>query len=345
MLSKLDMFREAVGAREILEATMLAQHLFHAMGRETPPEVFSFLDKYASRSQVVAMVCAMSFHFRDEPTPGHRIRMLKKVSRGGDDTIAADAMFAVAGECLLDEKTVRKAMDWLRRAGDMGHGEALVRLAYGLEHGIYRNRVDNGEAYATLAEAVDLEYGPAKLAMADFIIRHGVDDDDYHPLELLREAIEDEVEGAEELLEKLVHIATEDQEEADGPDHPEMDGVVVPDGMERPNLLRNAICNELPILEDQAAHLVSILHGFSSWNEMVQFAENPMFEKGPFDEDCGKGPMDERRMTQIAILGHILGAPAEIAEEIWALLRPTAKEGHPSLRGLDRAIVDKLRKE
>lgn len=328
-MATIDRFRIAVRNREVLEACELAAVIMEVMGKETPSEVFDFLDRSARKSPYAALACASSFFLRDVPTPGYRMKLLKRAARSDDDEVAANAYYGIAAECLLEEKTVRKALDALERAAELGHADAHVNLARGYEFGLYRNRIDIEKAWLTLCDCVeDLDYGPAKVALADFIFRHDVHSDEYNPLELLQEAAEEGVDGAEERLHALSELANEHRAR--------LPYLIIPKDMQRAVMVRNAIVNELNVGNEYAGDLVAKLFGFDTWETIEATVASGDHDGSDFDEDCSPEDMGLRRASQIAVIQEELDVPEEFAEAVWSLLRPTAREGKPSLRGLEK---------
>ena len=257
------------------------------------------------------------------------MKLLKRAARSDDAEVAANAYYGIAAECLLEEKTVRKALDALERAAELGHGDAHVRLSRGYEFGLYKNRIDIEKAWLTLCDCVeDLDYGPAKVALADFIFRHDVHSDEFNPIELLQEAAEEGVEGAEERLRALSELANEHRAR--------VPYLIIPKDMQRAAKIRSAIVNELNVGNEYAGDLVAKLFGFDAWQTMEATVANGDHDGSDFDEDCSPEDMGLRRTSQIAVIHEELDVPVEFAEAVWSLLRPTAREGKPSLRGLEK---------
>jgi tetratricopeptide (TPR) repeat protein len=328
-MAKIDLFRIAVQERETIEACDLAAIIMDAMGKETPQEVFDFLDRSARKSPYAALACASSFFLRDMPQPDHRLKLLKRAARADDEELAADAYYALAVEYSLVEKTVRKALSALERAADLGHGDAYVRLARGYEFGLYRNRINVDRAYYNLCLCIDqLDYGPGKVALADFIIRHGIQSDEYNPIELLHEAAEEGVEGAQERLDALNEIAAEYKAR--------LPYLIVPRDMNRPEMVRAAIVNELNVGEEFASELVARLFGFDGWGMLEATVIGGSHGESDYDEDCAPDDLHLRRSVQVTIIQEELDVPEDFAEVVWDLLRPTARSGKPSLRALDK---------
>ncbi|MCS4089346.1 hypothetical protein [Rhizobium sp. BK176] len=328
-MAKIDEFRSSVRHREIDNACELAMMIMDVMGRETPRDVFDFLDRMASKSQHAALVCSFTFFYREQPEPDYQTKLLKRATRGYDEDVAADAYFALAGRYSSDEQTVRKAMPALVRAAELGHGEAHIKLAKGYETGMFNNRISFDKAFATLCDGVqELDYGPAKVALADFMFRHELLSDEFNPLQLLHEAAVEGVDNAREMLMAFSEMAEELQ--------PHLPYVIVPKDMERAILARNAIVNELHVGEDDAADLVARLFGFDCWETMEEMVEGGHGGESDFDEECLPEDMDLRRAIQIEMIADELDVPEDFAEAVWSLLRPTAREGVPSLRALER---------
>lgn len=328
-MAKIDDFRLLVRHREILEACELAMAIMEVMGKETPRDVFDFLDRIAGKSQFAALVCAGSYFHREMPEPGYRMKLLKRATRGEDADVAADAYFAIAVECLSDERTVRRAMDALEKAAYLGHGEAHIKLAKGYETGMFNNRVNFDKAWATLCDGVhELDYGPAKVALADFMLRYELLSDQFNPIQLLHEAVEEGVDGAEERLIAIGELV--------GELRPKLPYLIVPKDLGRANLARNAIINELHVSDEAAAVLVARLFGFDSWETMDQTVEIGGHGDTDFDEDCSPEDLALRKASQVEIIEDELDVPEEFAEAVWSLLRPTARDGIPSLRALEK---------
>jgi hypothetical protein len=254
---------------------------------------------------------------------------LKRATRGYDDDVAADAYYALAGRYSSDERTARKAMTALERAAELGHGEAHIKLAQGYETGMFNNRVNFDKAWATLCDGVqDLDYGPAKVALADFMIRHELLSDEFNPIQLLHEAVADGVDDAEEILMAFGELAEELR--------PRLPYLIVPKDMERALQARSAIVNELHIVDEAAGALVARLFGFASWEAMEEMVENGYPGGSDFDEDCSPEDLGLRRNVQIDIIADEIDVPEDFAAAILGLLKPTAREGIPSLRALER---------
>ena len=339
-MATINEFRAEVANRDFQAASRLASVVVSVMGNETPAEVFDFLDSASTTCRHTAFVCATSFFHREEPAPGHRVTLFKRVVRGHDDDLSAAAYFALAGECLLDKKTVNKTMGYLKHAAELGHSEATLRLAIGYDLGIFGNRVNVARALESFADAVDDDYPPAKLAMAEFLIRRGIDDTVYDPIELIREAEDDDIEGASELLAILRQAGypgTETEEE----DLPLLAERVIPADLSRPRLVVEALRNETDVSHEQASILVSALHGFPEWEDL-ETAVNTSGSAGPFDEELSRKRLRDRQMDQADIIQAFFGITYEEAEVFQELLKPTARGGLPSLRALSKTISERL---
>lgn len=330
--SKLDLFRDAVKEKDNGEAIPLADMIIEVLGSQTPQDVLKFLDRAAKDDQFAAIVCAKSFFFREQPKPGHRAMLFRRAARGYDDEIAANAYYALAAECIVDGGNPRRAIDAFERAVELGHLDAHVVLAKGYETGMYRNRVDLQRAFDLLDDAIDEDYGPAKLAMAEFIFTHGVYNSGYDPGVLLAEAAEDDVPGAVELLMQLQVSA----ERAVKRRAKKLDNPVIPSNKARPMAIRSALLNEFHIDADAIETMIAAWHGFVSWSELMTYAASENAPEGVFDEDCGHDELEARRQTQAWIASQYIEAPDYVLELIVALLQPTSRSHKPSLRSLDR---------
>lgn len=339
-MAVINKFREAVAEQDVVEASEHAAHIVSVMGAETPGEVFEFLDKASGKSQHAAMVCATTFLFREPPTPSHRLKLLKKATRTNDTNLAAMAYFAIGMETVMHGEQPKKAIPAFQKSSELGNLESNIVLAQAYERGVFGQRDHINKAFNALADAVDEDYGPAKIAMAEFSFRNGIHDEDYCPHQLLEEAVEDGVEGAEELL-AMLHEITHDEE----PNSLQLPYQVTPKTLERPTTLRNAICNELFCEYDEVAPLVARLHGFGTWEEMVIAIADISVPEGTYDEDCSIEEMSIRRGLQIEIIDnfeHFSEAPSFVAEAVWELLRPTSRDFRASLRTLQEVVGEKV---
>jgi hypothetical protein len=328
-------FREAVANWDVKEAAEHAAHIVSVMGAETPVEVFDFLDKASVKSQHAAMACATTFLFREQPTPGHRLKLLKKASRTDDADLAAMAYFAIGIETLTHSEHPRKAIAAFQKSSELGNLESNIMLAQAFEQGLFGERDHINKAFNTLAKAVDEDYGPAKIALAEFSFRNGIHDEDYCPHQLLEEAADDGIAGAAELLMML--------EESHG-QHEELSKLpyqVVPKTLTRPQHIRDAICNELHCSFEGAATLVAGFHGFDTWEALVVAVADISVPEGTYDEDCSIEEMTARRHMQIDILDNVYDAPPFVIEAIWELLQPTSRDYRPSLRKLEEVVNEK----
>lgn len=342
IVSKLEMFREAAAAGETLDALDFVKEILDAMGGEAPSEVFKYLDRTARNSQAGAFLSGMSFHMRPEPTPGHRIKLLKKAAGGDDQAVARQALFAIASELLEAPTTMKKGVEALVDAANLGHGDAVLMLARAHEEGLYGLKVDIMEAYQLLAYAVDeLDYPVAQVALADLIMMNEIEDSEYDPEELLEGAVEDEVDGAEErltLLHMLKHVHG-------GKVQTTLGERVVPADISRPAAVVSAICNEIDVDPEEAQEIVAALYGFESWDELIDIASDPDSLRGRFDEDCSKKELYFRHQKQVTILQESLAAPDLVAEIMVELLRPTAKDAVPSLRRMNEIWRSRSQKQ
>jgi hypothetical protein len=334
--SKLDLFREAVKDKDFDEAVRLAGKIVDVLGNQTPDDIFRFLDKAAKDDQLAAIICSLSFFYREQPKPGHRAMLLRRAARGYDDDLAGNAFFALAAECLVDGGKPRRAIDALERAVDLGHLEAHVRLAKGYATGVYQNRINLSRTWDLLTTAVDNDYGPAKLALAEFIFMQGVQDPEYDPGELLVEAAEDDVPGAAETLMEFELFA----ENVIKQNAKKLDNPVIPSDGTRPVAIRGALLNEFHMEPDAIETMIAAWHGFASWSELMAYALDENAPEGVFDEDCGEVELKARRQTQAWIAGHFIEAPGYVLELVVALLQPTSRSHKPSLRNLNRLTGD-----
>jgi hypothetical protein len=335
-MAVINKFREAVADRDVIEAAEHAAQIVSVMGAETPVEVFDFLDKASLKSQHAAMVCATTFLFREPPTPDHRLKLLKKASRSEDTNIAAMAYFAIGMETIMHGEQPKKAIPAFQKSSELGNLESNIMLAQAYERGVFGQRDHINKAFNALADAVDEDYGPAKIALAEFSFRNGIHDEDYCPPQLLEEAAEDGVDGAVELLMMLEEGHTQHEELTKLPYR------VVPKTLIRPQHIRDAICNELHCSHDGAAGLVAGWHGFDTWEELVIAVADIGVPEGPYDEDCSFEEMSARRQMQIDILDNFSDAPPFVIEAIWELLQPTSRDYRASLRRLQETVSEKV---
>ncbi len=333
---KLQLFREAVKAKDHHEAIPLADQIIEVLGDQTPEDVLAYLDRSAKNDQFAAVVCAKSFFFREQPKPGHRAMLLRRAARGEDDEIAGNAYYALAAECLADGGKPRRAIDAFERAVQLGHLDAHVRLAKGYETGMYRNRIDLQRAFDLLDDAVDEDYGPAKLAMAEFIVTHNINDSDYDPGSLLVEAAEDDVPGAVERLMEL-QVAAEQIMKSRAI---KLDDPIIPVDETRPLAVRTAMLNEFSHPPELIEALIAAWHGFASWSELIAYSMSANTPRGVFDEECDPEELEARRKSQSLIAGHFFDVSDHVLELIVTLLQPTSRSHKPSLRNLDRLIGD-----
>jgi hypothetical protein len=334
-MAVINKFREAVADRDVIEAAELAAHIVSVMGAETPVEVFDFLDKASLKSQHAAMVCATTYLFREPPTADHRLKLLKKASRTDDTDLAAMAYFAIGMETLAYGEQPKKAIPAFQKSSDLGNLESNIVLARAYEEGVFGQRDHINKAFNALAEAVDEDYGPAKMALAEFSFRNGIHDEDYCPHQLLEEAADDGIDGAAELLMML--------EEAHG--HEELSKLpyqVVPRTLARPQQIRDAICNESHCSFEAASNLVAGLHGFDTWEEMVIAISDISVPEGPYDEDISIEAMSARQQMQIEIIFNFTDVPPFVVEAIWELIQPTSRDYRASLRKLHEVVNEKV---
>ncbi len=305
------------------------------MGSETPSEVFEYLDKLAVKSSAAALICAGSYLFRPEPVPGHRMKLLKKAARSRDDEVSGSAYLAIGIENLTAGEQPAKTVNALKRAIELGNYDSSLVLAQAYESGELgpRNCLEN--AFNSLADAVDDDFGPAKLALALFSFRNGIHDEEYCPGNLLEEAAEQGVPGAEEILIRFRQVQAEQE-------FVELPYEVVPASMTRPQQIRDALCNELHCTAEDSCSLVAAWHGFETWDELAAAVADATQPEGTYDEDCSAEVMSLRKETQIDILDSRFDAPPYALEAIWELLQPTSRDYRPSLRKLEDVIEEKV---
>lgn len=331
-VSKLEMFRVAVHEGDDDEALPLADLLVDAMGAEAPTEVFEYLDCIAEQSQVGAFLCAKSLAVRAPNKRKRRMKLLRAATKGEDDDIAGTAYYIIAAEHLSSGK-LDKVIPNLESAARLGHGDAHIRISHARETGEFDNDINLEYAFDILTLAVeDLNYGPAKVELADFILRNQLDHTRFDVPTLLHDALHDGVPGAAERL-MAVMLDVDDDEDDDDRDA-ETIRCVVPDGMTRIVAARDAIRNELDSESGVSEALVAYVHGFPNWDTLTEAANDPDAEKGPFDEDVAPQELESRRRAQMAIIRSFIMCNEPVAGLLLDLLAPTSRDGTPSLRRL-----------
>lgn len=332
-MSAISRFREAVKNNDIEDAVYQADDIVKAMGDESPAEIFTFLDSAAEKSHSAAFVCATTFLFRPEPVSGHRFKLLLKAARSKERFIASSAHMCIGLEYLASSENKKKAIPALRKSFEMGNLESALVLADAYEAGVFGKRNSLAHAFSYLSLAVEEEYGPAKLSLAEFLVRNELTDTEYSPVELLREAVEENIEGAAEYLASYIEVEKIAYR---------LPKRVIPASMDRPNAVVDCLNAEFPVPERLLKALVAEWHGFESWKSLERAVSKGDSSSGPADEDCSQEELLDRRMRQTMLLScHIL-APTYVLDTIVGQLRPTAREGKPSLANLEELVNQRM---
>jgi hypothetical protein len=238
-------------------------------------------------------------------------------------------------ESLIEGSHPEKAITAFRKSAGLGNYEGNLQLARAYENGVFGENNRITKAFDLLAEAVDDNYAPAKIALADFSIRNGIHDEDYCPHQLLEEAIDDGIEGAIEMLALYEAMMMHDHGLELLPSE------VVPTDMTRPQQIREVLLGSTGATDEQAELLIAAWHGFRSWEDMSIACSGAHKIQGRFDEDCTLDEIVSRKNAQVDILARKIAAPRYVAEAIWELLRPTSRDFKPSLDTLDELLQEK----
>ncbi|WP_210243609.1 hypothetical protein [Mesorhizobium sp. B2-4-3] len=176
----------------------------------------------------------------------------------------------------------------------------------------------------------------ASVALARVMLTE-IEIDGFDPVALLCEAAEVDNPKAQAILEEL-----EDEIDEDDRLHDILPHMVVPDGMKRPKLVRDALTRETGMPAAVAETMTARFHGFLDWGRLKNAAEDPRRPKGPFDEECGALVFDERREIQAEIAVVFGFADEGTAAVAVRLLSPTSRKGKPSLRRLGERLEGRM---
>jgi TPR repeat protein len=309
-----------------------------AMGRETPQFVFDYLEKKAGRNQAAALIAAQSYFFRDEKSDQDRLKLLKKAAKGSDSNIAGSAYYLLANEFMAAGDTGKRVKEALVNSAELGNLYAAVALARAYTDGTFGCKVDVEQAYDLLTDAYDENFAPAKLALAELLLTTDIDDDMHDPMGLLIEAVEEGVEGAEEVLHSLTAAIAREAANDDSGDNIKLSEKVVPNGFQRVLHLKAAILNEFDCDASVAEILIAHWYGFDTWEELNQASQSKDCPPGRFDEDCDPMRLKARIAEQNQITEQHIDAPPNVLSLIVELLKPTSRAHPPSLRKLDGLV-------
>ena len=162
------------------------------------------------------------------------------------------------------------------------------------------------------------------------------EDYDYDAVQLLDELSE---EDSEEGYEAAMMLETLREAKSLPRMLPE---TVTPQGSKRPKLIRDAIKSHFQISLQRAEAITAALHGFESWGRLLNASNDARTVKGPFDEDCDAPAFIARKKALVGVLRMYTDLDQYLAEIAISLLKPTARDGRPSLKKLEKKASNRL---
>ncbi|MNU36374.1 hypothetical protein D3C71_249890 [compost metagenome] len=332
---------ERAGRRR--EAFVFAMSLIERDEGDDTGRVFSAIERAAEHFADAALTAAMSHKIfnRAESRPGAVATFFEMAIAGDDDKVRRMATFGLSRH-LLEKGDAERGIKLMKMARRLGYPEASAELGLFHEKGAFGLPVDTDKAVECYVEAVEGESALAMYQLAQHMLSNTVKVRDYHPLELLQRSASLGYPEAVALVGQMAE-AIEALEEAEAVEDM-LPYVVVPDGLDRIRLVRDAMVHEFSVGEDEAGSCTAALMGYPGWDAMAADATSEAKAKGKFDEDCTAAEFNERERLQTEIFSGRTGASQSAALTAIKLLRPSSRTVKPSLRRFDRIMDGSITK-
>lgn len=298
--------------------------------RELPKSLAVIIEKISDVSQTAAYILAFSL---PEEQADEKERLLMFASTSYDDDIIAEANMDLA-EIYVDRNDDELALKHLRVAASHDHPSAKHLLALALvvgKMGLERN-ID--EAVGLLTDLIDQEYTSANVTLANLMLAGLAKVPDFDPFQLIAEAAK---AGDVEAMEMLVEFGSATNG-LPPEEEPMLPYTVIPEGMKRPKLVRDALLHEFKMTKTDAEEMTAGLYGFSNWSLLTSAATDPKKPKGKYDEDLEPAELNERDRLLSSVFSFYIDCEEYIADIAISLLKPTARAGKPSLKRLEERI-------
>lgn len=319
---------------KIEEAADLLKIVWEEYETELPKSLAALLDRLSEKSLTAAYIKA--YHLVDEDR-AEAERLFIRASASEKAEVSCAACMTLVG-INLERGHEDQALAYLTQATDKQYPPAIHFLALAYVQGQLGLSKDADKAVRLLRGIVD-DLPEAKVNLARIIMSKEAKAADIDPFKLLAEAAAD---GEEEAMMMLMSLGAGITNAPDGDDLI-LPYVVVPDGMKRPKLVRDAILNEFNISKGEAEEFTASLYGYDDWAALLRVATDPKTAKGKFDEDLEPAELNERHRLLASVICSHVQIEDYIADIVVDLLKPTARSGRPSLKRLaervDRCMV------
>jgi hypothetical protein len=297
---------------------------------EIPSSLAALIDKISEISPKAAYMKAFILTEEQDEEAERFFRLASECEDGGVSGPANMSLTSIYMERGRDDL----ALPYLRKAveHDVPMARHMLSLAY--VWGKMGLKIDISEAVHLLEGLIKDEYSEAKVTLAQLIIAKKAKLPNVDPFQLIAEAAAD---GVEEAITMLLDLG-KGLSEAPGNEEPMLPYVVIPDGMKRPKLVRDALVSEFGMTRDQSEELTAGLYGYSKWSVLTRAATDPKVKKGKFDEDMEPAELNERNQLLTSVLCYYIEIEDYIADIAINLLKPTARNGRPTLKKLQERV-------
>lgn len=298
--------------------------------RSLPNSLAAIIEEISDVSQTAAYILAFSL---PEEQTQEKERLLKFASTSSDEIIIAEANMDLT-EIYVVRNDDELALNHLKIAAANGSPAARYMLSLALSLGKMGLEKDVPEGVLLLKGLIKEGYPQAKVTLARLMLSGTVIEADLDPFQLVTEAsAEGDMEAMEMLLE-LGSISNGLPADVD----PMLPYTVIPDGMKRPKLVRDALVHELEIRAVEAEEITAGLYGFSNWSLLANAANDPKKPKGKFDEELEPAERNERNRLLSSVFSFYVDCEEYVSDIAIDLLKPTAKGGKPSLKRLQERV-------
>ena len=336
---------EAVRELEAIEGASLldrvverAVEIVRILEDDTPQRVFELIDLHSMNSPEAAYNASgiVFSPLHPKPSAVRASQLLEFAVNSDDEDIRHGAQYCL-GLCYSGmHGREADALKYIRTAAENGVPEAGVTLGNFHLSGF-------GPLEPDIGEAADRYYGTwmkhdddsAAFALVRLMLQHPDLDwssYDIDPMEMLYDLSDGGYHAASLLVDEI-------EDDDDDGDVAVLSERIVPEDPSRPARVTGALVNEFDIAVSDAETLTAGLYGFDTWQELKSAIANPPDDPGPADEDCVGGRRSRRIREQAAILMHHMDIGDTAADVAVSLLRPTARTGRPSLKGLDARMA------
>jgi len=317
-------------------------------GFDPPTGVFELLDECVPHSAMAKMQAATLYGMgiRPEPEEGACERMLREVEEGDNGQVSLMAAM-VLGNILCTRDSLEEGSAYFRKAAEASFPDAWFAYAEARMHLAGMDSPEMQKVFSEIFSAHEAGDVTATSALGRLMVDHELEADGIDPFLLLDEAAaRGDSEAADYLDGTFEEEDEEDEEDDDGtplvPPADILPYVVVPDGMKRPRLVRDALVRETGMPQDLAETMTARFHGFAHWRQMKDATEDQDRQKGPFDEDCPAAAFNDRVAVQAEIAAAFGFGDETVGEAVVSLLSPTARSGKPSLRRLEGKLANRM---